>query len=60
MIFLMIIAYSTTRNVTVASIAGLLGLGLVWYKEYLPDNYCFVATIVLVVIIIADNVGGRG
>jgi hypothetical protein len=55
----LVIGFSITRSMTTATIFGLLGLGIVWFKEYLPKNYCLVAAIVLIVILIVDNIGGR-
>lgn len=57
-IIALILLFSTSRDMTITSIGGIIGLGINWKFSLMPQTLLSVSMIVLVILIIADNIGG--
>jgi hypothetical protein len=56
---MIITGYLVSRNMTLAAVMGIVGLGICWYKELFPALYTALAVVSLIVLIMIDNLGGR-
>lgn len=59
-IVLMVIFGTATRETFFGVMGGLLGIALNWKYELLPRELLIISAIILVFMMIADNIGGRG
>jgi hypothetical protein len=55
----LLLGFMFSRDMTVSAILGLVGVGIVWFKEFLPGIYCGLISVAVVILIIVDNMGGR-
>ena len=55
----LLMGFMFSRDMTVAALLGLVGVGIVWFKEFLPAIYCGFITVAVIVLIVVDNMGGR-
>jgi len=58
-IFLLVLIFASLgRDVTPTIIGGLIGLGINWFFTLLPRELLVISMVVLLIILVADNVGG--